>query len=409
MPERRGPTMRDVATSTAAPGRSVSLRAIVAWGLAAFALLASAASLTIWAGSLVDIVTVISMPLAFGGVGAYLTVRVPTNPIGPLLLIASLGFALLVGSGSFVVVSLSAPSPFPGTVLAGLLGNLMFVPALVIVLVGVTLLFPDGRFLSPRWRWVAIAAAVVVAASEVQSLFGVRELTEVSSLPNPFYREDLRAALDLLNDATSAAAVPIFAASIWCLVLRYRRADEIGRHQIRWLAAASTVSIGAFIVSFFAPPGIQEPAESFGVLALNAIPLAIGIAILRYRLYEIDRLISRGISYAIVSILLVAVYVASVLVLQGPLSGVVGEDTITVAVSTLVVASLFQPVRRRVQRIVDRRFDRARVDGERTIDAFSERLRDEVDIEMLMRDLGTTVDAAVRPTRQGLWLRDGGD
>ena len=96
------------------------------------------------------------------------------------------------------------------------------------------------------------------------------------------------------------------------------------------------------------------------------------------------------------------------ILLQGPLGGIVGEDTITVAVSTLVVASLFQPVRRRVQRVVDRRFDRARVDGERTIDAFGERLRDEVDIETLVRDLGSTVDAAVRPTRHGLWLRDAG-
>ena len=136
--------------------------------------------------------------------------------------------------------------------------------------------------------------------------------------------------------------------------------------------------------------------------------MAIGIAIVRYRLYEIDRLISRGISYAIVSVLLVAAYAISVLVLQGPLGGLVGEDTITVAVSTLIVASLFQPIRRRVQRVVDRRFDRARVDGERTIDAFGERLRDEVDIDALVRDLGLTIDQAVRPARQGLWLRDDG-
>jgi len=398
-----------VIAAPAARRRSFSPRAVVACAIAALAMLASILSLTTWAATPMDIVTFVTMPIAFGGVGAFLTIRVPRNPIGPMLLFATIGFALLIGGGSWVIARAGvsgAPVEQPDAVIAGLIANLVFIPSLVLVLVGIPLVFPDGHLLSPRWRWVVVATGLAVVAADLKALLGQRELMESTILINPLYQPELAPALMALEAVATVAAVPMFALAVASLVLRYRRSDDIGRHQIRWLAAAASVAAVAFACSFFSPSDLRAIFEGVGILALNAIPVAIGIAIVRYRLYEIDRLISRGISYAIVSVLLVAAYSISVILLQGPLGGLVGEDTITVAVSTLIVASLFQPIRRRVQHVVDRRFDRARVDGERTIDAFGERLRDEVDIDALVRDLGLTIDQAVRPASQGLWLRN---
>ncbi len=142
-----------------------------------------------------------------------------------------------------------------------------------------------------------------------------------------------------------------------------------------------------------------------GSLTLVAMPLAIAVAILRYRLYDLDRIISRTISYVLITGVLAVTYAAVILVLQGPLGAVTGGDTITVALSTLVVAALFQPLRRRAQKVVDRRFDRARFDAERTTVAFAERLRDEVDIAAVTDDLSSTIHEVVRPASLGLWLR----
>ncbi len=175
-----------------------------------------------------------------------------------------------------------------------------------------------------------------------------------------------------------------------------RSAGSRPRRLLRSSRSASRSSI---------PPEAAAFLQSLGFLALNAIPLAIGIAIVRYRLYDIDRLISRGISYGLVTVVLLATYVAAVLILQGPLGTLFGTQTVTVAISTLVIAGLFQPVRSRIHRAVDRRFDRARVDTERTAAAFSDRLRDQVDIDAVVGDLAATASGAVRPARINVWLR----
>jgi hypothetical protein len=394
-----------VGRPTPLPRRLV--RAVIAWEIAALALIGSIAALTVWAEGWFDVVTFIGMPLAFGGVGAFLTVRVPDNRIGPLLLAATVGFALLIGSGAWIVANVDGPTTDPLVIAMGLVTNLVFIPSLVLILVGVPLLFPDGHFLTPRWRWVAVGSAIVVVVAELRSFVGTPLLVEDKAmLANPFFIEGAEPVLTVVDTIETAFAIPLFVLAFWSLVLRYGRADDIGRHQIRWLVAASSVAISAFAASFLAPPGVRSFFEGFGILALNAIPIAIGIAVVRYRLYDIDRLISRGISYAIVSALLLGAYVAIVLVLQGPLGMLFGSQTVTVAVSTLVVAALFQPVRRRVQVVIDRRFDRARIDAERTTRAFSERLRDEVDIDSVLADLASTAHHAVRPSMSALWLRE---
>ena len=376
----------------------------MAWGIFGFALVVSIASLVTVEQPVLSLVTYTAVPLTFGGIGAFLSTRVPGNPIGTILLVAGLGFAVMVASWTWLPID-RGPMTDPLAILIGLLGTMLFIPTLVLVLVGVPLVFPDGRFVSRRWRWVAIATAIVVAVTEVRTLLETAFLMDQPWLPNPFYLAGAEEVLGTVDDIETVVGIPLFGLAVSSLVLRYRRADDVARHQIRWLAAASAVAVVAFGISFVIPPEAAALLQSLGFLALNAIPISIGIAIVRYRLYEIDRLISRGISYGLVTVVLLGTYVAAVLVLQGPLGELLGTQTVTVAISTLVVAGLFQPVRSRIQRAVDRRFDRARVDTERTAAAFSDRLRDEVDIDAVVGDLAATASGAVRPARINVWLR----
>jgi hypothetical protein len=383
------------------------IRSIAAWG--AFAVAAVISSLTILSlgPSVIDVLAYITIPLSFGGIGAFLSTRVRDNPIGPMLLLAGMGFAGLVAMFTWLPVAVVLPTTDPLPVVVGLLGNLLFLPALVLILVGVPLIFPDGRFLSPRWRWVAVAIAAIVIVAEIRTIFEKKELLQVPGLRNPFYVADWAETLARVDGLETLVGLPLFGLAVWSLVLRYRRSDDIGKHQIRWLAAASSFAAAAYGISFVAPDDLKPLFEEIGAVALNTIPIAIGVAIVRYRLYEIDRLISRGISYALISIVLLATYATTVLLLQGPIGRLFGTQTVTVAVSTLICAALFQPVRLRIQRAVDRRFDRTRVDAQRTTAAFSDRLRDEVDIDAVLADLAATARGAVSPASMQLWLREG--
>ncbi len=202
----------------------------------------------------------------------------------------------------------------------------------------------------------------------------------------------------------------VFVVGVVGLLIRWRRSVGLIRLQYRWLVAAIVlvaIANTAWAVATLAlSMDTNGPAFSAVVIAYVCVPAAIGIAVVRYRLYEIDRIISRTIGWALVTGLLVAVFIGGVLALQALLTDVTQGQTLAVAASTLVAFALFQPVRRRVQRAVDRRFDRARYDGERTTAAFAERLRDEVDLVTLAAELQGTVGAAVRPTISSLWLRE---
>jgi hypothetical protein len=401
-----------VTATTLARRHPVARRAVIAWSIAAACLLVSLASLGVWVaigiGLQPDALLYVALPVALGGVGALLTTRVPDNPIGPLLLASLVGFTTLIGAESWVLLGTARGTPLPGSTVAALAAGLAFIPSIVVVMVGIPLVFPTGRFLGPRWRWVAVGVVVAVIVAELRPLFGEPLLMEVETLPNPLYRAGLAPILGLLDRVAALAAIPLFALTVASVVIRYRRGDTIARHQLRWLFAVSSVAIVAFSLSFNLPAEARGAAEAVGLFAVASYPLAIGIAVIRYRLFEIDRIISRSISYAVISVVLLTAYAGIVLVLQGPLGGLFGNDAVVVALSTLVVAALFQPLRRRVQRSVDQRFDRARVDSDRTAGAFGTRLRDEVDIDAVLADLSVTVDGALRPTRFQVWLRDPG-
>ncbi len=351
--------------------------------------------------------------VALGTVGAVVSSRRPENVNGWLFCTVGLVFgaqALLVEyvNASVLVV----PGGLPLT--AGLAWVLvwLWVPAIGIVLIFLPLVFPTGRLLSPRWRIAVAFGVLAVFGFGVANAFlpGPIDLAKVLDNPLGAAGMDFETYNErVLGPASLPLAIAIVLAGA-SLVLRFNRASGDLRQQIKWFALASIVAGVSFaiygVATISGAPHDQIKAlEIVVTLGLVGVPAVAGLAILRFRLYDVDRIISRTIAYGGLSALLLAAYILATLVLQGPLGAVTGGDAIAVAISTLIVAGCFQPVRRRVQTAVDRRFDRARFDAERTISAFSERLRDEVDIVTVTTDLDWTVRSVLRPAGLGLWLR----
>jgi hypothetical protein len=378
-----------------------------------------------WGLAIVDIVAVVVARLAdpvgdvssaalyglgissFALVGALLSTRVRGNPIGAMLLAAGTILMAAVTLGAYANIGIQHDPRWLGSDAARTIGDAMLIYPVVIGLIGIPLYFPDGRLASPRFRWavwITVGFGVVWALETIFPL--VLASGVASAIPG---LATMAAILDALQVFVFFATIVSFGAAMVAIWLRFHRGDPVQRHQVKWLVAI--VSLGAidFPVMFMLngdKRGLADLLNIVGLLALFALPIAIGIAVLRYRLYEIDRIVSRTIAYGALTLILVAAYSVVILVLQGPLGAVTGGDIIPVALSTLLVAALFQPVRRRVQTLVDRRFDRARFETEQTTAAFGNRLREDLDIESVTNDLRATVEGALRPSRQGLWLRE---
>ena len=342
---------------------------------------------------------------AFVLVGALLSVRVPGNVIGPMLLGSGTMLAVTVAVGTFAIVS-ATRDDLPVTVLAAalLVNQIGFIVPIIVVLIGVPLVFPDGHLLSPRWRWIVVLTAAALTGQVISQVFGPGPLG-AEELANPFTISALEPLIGAVDSLTNWTSIIGFTGAVLAVVVRYRRGGEVERHQLKWLIGVAAVAAVAFPVAFIVPLSLVADAAFYtGLLALLAMPLAIGIAILRYRLYDIDRIISRTIGWAVVSGLLIGAFAILVVGLQAALTGVTQGDTLAVAASTLVAFALFQPVRRTVQRAVDRRFDRAGYDAQLTADAFAERLRDEVDLDTLAAELERTVVGTMRPRAASIWL-----
>jgi hypothetical protein len=346
-----------------------------------------------------------SIVAAFVVVGALLAARVPANPVGLLLLGSGVSLAGTIAAGSIAsVVAQEGGGPTEVLAVALVVNEIGFVIPIVIVLIGIPLIFPDGRLLSSRWRWVIVLAVAALVADLLSQVLmpGAINDTEVQ---NPFAPPGFEGLAEALDSFASWTSVVGFGSAVLALVLRYRRGDAVQRHQVKWLVAVAVVAGVAFPIAFLEPSGVVSNVAFFvGLVALFALPCAIGVAVLRYRLYEIDRLISRTIGWTIISGVLVAAFAILVVGLQAVLANQTQGQTLAVAASTLAAFALFQPVRGRVQAAVDRRFDRARYDAQRTADAFAERLRDEVELGALADELEGTVRAAIRPSVVGLWL-----
>lgn len=345
----------------------------------------------------------------YAAVGGLLATRVPDNRLGPIFLAAAWLFAMTFVLDEYTVYgAITAPGSLPAAGLAAWAGQWLWIPANSLLLCAVPLLFPDGHLPSPRWRPVAVLVSIGVAfevATAAIALWPLVDDPAGATIADPSTVPGVIGWLASIGQITLFIIAPIVALS--AVVIRYGRSRGAVRQQMRWFTAAVVVLVVTVIGDELAGqvvPGAQGLVSAVGFLLL---PIALGMAVLRYRLWDLDRLVSRTVGWAIVTGLLLAVFAGAVVLLQAVLAPFTQENTLAVAASTLVAFALFQPLRRRVQRAVDRRFDRARYDGQRTVDAFAERLRNDVDLVSLRSSLAATADQAVRPSGTGLWLREG--
>ena len=343
---------------------------------------------------------------AYGGVGAFVIGREPRNAVGWILWLVGLLVGLNSAASAYADWSLDAfGGSLPGSTAAGWITQWAFSPPLVMALLLLPLLFPDGRPPSARWRWVVALSVVTVAVSALPDLLAPGPLGS-TGIQNPTGWTGDPAVLDALGAFNTVSPLVALLLVIASAVIRYRRGTAIERAQLRWFGSTAALSVAALSVATLTSNPVAIVAFVVAMVGVGLLPIAIGIAIVRYRLWDIDRLISRTLSYAVVTGLLAAVFAGLVLALQTMLSFATGAGgTLSVAGSTLAVFALFTPVRARVQRLVDRRFNRSRVDAEAALTTLAFQLRDETDLERVADRVEVAVRRALAPSRLGIWTR----
>jgi drug/metabolite transporter (DMT)-like permease len=280
-------------------------------------------------------------------------------------------------------------------------------PITEVPLVLALLLFPDGRPIGRRWWWVAGAALVGCAFQMVGDALRVADvLTDVGlERPLPPLPVDALDAISLVGSITWAASMFAAAAS---LLIRFRRARGDERQQLKWFACAGLLATALFIVAgwLYGMPQLGAVFAGLAAIGVLLVPVSVAVAILRYRLYDIDVLINRTLVYGLTTAAIAIAFFAGIVVLQAVLRPLTGGSEVAVAVSTLASIGMFQPLRTRIQRAVDRRFYRSRYDAARTLDDFSVRLRDQVALDAVRADLLNAVEGTVQPAHASVWLRD---
>ena len=337
--------------------------------------------------------------------GGAIALRQPRNSVGWIFLLSGLFAPLLEAANEYAFYALVERSgTLPGGEWAVWLTQLSLPVAFFPMLTYLLLVFPNGQLPSARWRPVVWYTVSVIIAWTAAATLVFTPIGYALRLPNPVSL-GFAIVLDLTGQSL-VAAILVGPAAILCaaaLVYRFRGSQGVERQQLKWVAyAAVIVVVGIFLLPVSSG---SKPLEIAKQLALLVVPLAAGIAILRYRLYDIDLLIKRTLVYGSLTAVLGLVYVASVLLSQQLLRWFTGGSDIAVAGSTLLVVALFQPIRNRVQEFVDRRFYRARYDAARTIDAFSVRLRGDVDLDSVRADLIGVIHATIHPAHASVWLR----
>jgi hypothetical protein len=349
--------------------------------------------------------------VTFASVGAVLVVRRPANAVGwwMVLIGASNGLAGLTAAITFsAFADGSAGAATAGA--AGWLTNLLLMLGSLVL--GLGFIFPTGRGHTAAWdRFVKLGAVLLFAATVVLVLIRPGPLQIFASIENPFgFGPDVRTVLGL-QTSTLIVASPafLFPVLVLSIVSRYRMSDRVGRQQLKWFILALVATVAGMAAAAAGALVSDKPPEAGMVVfgfAGALIPIAIGIAILRYNLYDIDRLISRSLGYAVVTGVLAAVFAATAIVLSAVLGSLAQGESLAVAGSTLLVVALFGPLRRRAQAAIDRRFDRARYDASLTLQAMTVRLRDDVDLERVESDVLGVVHRTFHPASSALWLRD---
>jgi hypothetical protein len=400
-------------------GRSLSLLAWSMWALS-FALLALGVLFSFLTRAAPD-PNAFGLPfdallsaalLAFPTVGALVASRRSGNAIGWLFCVVGVLFGVQSAAyGWGVYALLTRPGALPGAELAAWLSTWLFVPALFCIPVYLFLLFPDGRPVSRRWRPVAWLAGVGLLATTVGNALSPGRLDgpPFETVENPAWFAGGSEALNLTTVLGYWLTLGSILLAGVSLVLRFRRAGGPERQQLKWFASAAALFAATTIVYTFFLAGVAEQAGQIStLLAFAGIPIAVGIAILRDRLYDIDVVINRTLVYGSLTAMLVTLYLAGVTATQATFRALTGQEDqpqLIIVVSTLLIAALFNPLRRRIQAFIDRRFYRRKYDASKTLEAFSATLRDETDLGALSEDLVGVVRETMQPAHVSFWLR----
>jgi hypothetical protein len=346
-------------------------------------------------------VDALAFPLGYATVGLVLTLRRPANPIGWLYAAAGLVWSLAIPGDAWLDQLLSEHRPLPPAAqVMAVYGEFSWAPATVLGVTVPALLVPNGRLRSRRWR--PVAAAAVAAAVLVPGGFGLAPARlEDTAIANPFgLAGPAGAVADALGAAGTLLWMATMVASLACVVLRFRTSVGVERQQLRWVAAGAAAAVAGLLAGATLAQDMVLTSVLYRLVL--CVPVAVAVAVLRYRLWDLDRLISRTVTYALVTGLLVVPYLL-ILPVVTRLAGDAGS--LAVAAATLAAAAGFQPLRRRVQDLVDSRFNRRRYDATRTVEGFATRLREQVDLDALSAELLAVVEQSVQPVRASLWLR----
>src|SRR5215203_1620036 len=393
-------------------GMSIRSAAWIAWSLCVLCVVLAVASLILAllnGRTLGEIfITFAILTVSFSVVGALIISYRPENSIGWIFLAVGFFYGLLSAADEYAIYALlTNPGALPLGAEASWLGQWVWAPGLGLILVFLPLLFPDGHPPSHRWRPVAWLGALSIAMTVVASMILLgpeRGPALVTGDENPSH---------VVNVLVGFIAVPmLFVAGLGAVIslfVRFRRARGDERQQIKWFASAAALSLVWIVVFGQSTRGLPGAIVALsGLLVLPSIPIATGIAILRYRLYDIDRIINRTLVYGSLTVTLVALYFGGIVVLQRIFVTLTGQQsTLAVVASTLLIAGLFTPLRRRIQGFIDRRFYRRKYDAAKTLEAFSARLREETDLNALSEDLVGVVRETMQPAHVSLWLRPG--
>ena len=350
--------------------------------------------------------------VAYATVGALIASRHPRNPVGWLfaaigLLSAATELIYAYARHQFQVSGDLSPAGTAAAWVSDWLGEPSFV-ALVLLL----LLFPDGHFRNRRWRLVGTTAVVLAVVWAAAIAFEPGPLLDLPSVPNPAGVEAADGLLGVVSVGAQIGFLVLVPVGVASVVVRFRTAGAKERQRIKWLAMAGGYAIVA-VIAVAVTGAFTDTDTGVGDLltalliasAITAFPVAAGVAILRNRLYDIDVVIKRTLVYGVLTVTLVVAYLGSVLAFRLILEPVAGESELAVAASTLAVAALFRPLRSRIQNVVDRRFYRERYDAARTLQDFSGRLRNQLDLDALGMDLRGVVNDTMKPAHVSLWLR----
>jgi hypothetical protein len=338
---------------------------------------------------------------AFATMGALVAARVPRNPMGWIFLAIPFGGAIAGITENLAFQGLvHDPGSVPAATAFAWVYSWTWYP--VIGLLGfVLLLYPTGAVPGPRWRLVGWALGLALAAMTLGYMFYPGPLDKDRRLPdNPLGIHWLKGVFDRSDRFASISMAGLVVAAVLSVILRFRRSRGDERQQMKWMALAAAVLAGGFLAQ-----GILGLGDVTFAVAISMLPAALGIALFKYRLYDVDRVINKTLVYGASSALLAGAYLGLVIASEAVFAPVAGGSSVAVALSTLVVAALFMPVRARVQRLVDRRFYRSRVSAEETLARFGARVRREGDLDTLLAELNGAVREALQPAEVWLWLR----